>query len=91
MKEPQSRTHSAVLENRSLLTLTGVTEIVRFDDRAAVLYTALGELTVLGSGLTVSELSTETGGLRISGEISALRYGDRDRTASRGLIGRLLR
>lgn len=91
MMEQPKPGHSAVLENRSLLTLTGVTEIVRFDDRAAVLFTVLGELTVLGSGLSVSELSTEHGGLRIAGEITALRYGDRDRTAKPGLLGRLLR
>jgi sporulation protein YabP len=91
MNETVSPAHSAVLENRSLLTLTGVNEIVRFDDRAAVLFTALGELTVLGRDLSVSELSTGSGGLRISGEISVLRYGDRDRCASRGFFGRLLR
>ena len=91
MQDSAPPRHSAVLEDRQLLTLTGVTEIVRFDDRAAVLFTALGELTVLGSGLTVSGLSTERGGLCIRGEITALRYGDRDRTAKCGLLGRLLR
>lgn len=83
--------HNAILENRERLLLSGVTEIVSFDDRAVILYTALGALTVLGHDLQIHTMSTETGDLEISGEISALKYGDRDRTASGGWLGRLLR
>ena len=83
--------HNAILENRTRLLLSGVTEIASFDDRAVILFTQLGELTVLGRGLQVQKLSTESGELEIAGEISALRYGDKDRTAPAGLLGRLFR
>lgn len=87
----QGNSHSLILENREKLMLSGVREIVSFDDRAVILYTALGELTVLGAAMQVHTLSTETGELEISGEISALKYGDKDRTAACGLLGRLFR
>ena len=85
------KTHHAILENRERLVLSGVTEIRSFDDRAVILFTELGALTVLGHGLQVHSLSTETGALEITGEIAALRYGDRSQTASAGLLGRLFR
>ncbi len=93
MDEPQEKRgmHSAILENRERLLLSGVTEIDSFDDRTVILYTQLGELVVLGRELHVQQLSTESGELQIEGEIRALRYGDRDRTAPQGFLGRLLR
>ena len=85
------RTHHAILENRERLLLSGVTETVSFDDRAVILYTVQGELTVLGHDLQVQAMKTETGELEIIGRIAALKYGDRDRSASANWIGRLLR
>ena len=86
-----TQAHNAILENRGRLLLSGVTEIVSFDDRAVILYTVLGELTVLGHDLLIQTMRTETGDLEITGDIAALKYGDRSRTASGGWIGRLLR
>ena len=83
--------HNAILESRARLTLSGVTEIRSFDDRTVILYTVLGELAVTGTGLKCSRLSTESGELLIEGEICTLRYGDRGRTGSSGMLGRLLR
>ncbi len=83
--------HNAILENRERLLLSGVTEIESFDDRAVIVFTQLGELTVLGKALQVQRLSTESGETEIVGEIAALRYGDKDRTAPKGMLGRLFR
>ena len=83
--------HHALLENRERLSLSGVTEIGSFDDRTVILYTQMGELTVIGRGLQIEQLSVETGDVRGTGEIRALQYGDRDRRAPLTLRGRLLR
>ncbi|MBR6108021.1 MAG: sporulation protein YabP [Oscillospiraceae bacterium] len=93
MDEPRKSKgmHNAILENREKLLLSGVTEIDSFDDRTVILYTQLGELVVLGRELHVQQLSTASGEVQIEGEIRALRYGDRDRTASQSFLGRLLR
>lgn len=89
-RKPQGQ-HNAILENRERLLLSGVTEIDSFDDRTVILYTQLGELVILGRDLHVQQISTASGEVQIEGEIRALRYGDRDRTASQGFFGRLLR
>ena len=92
MEEPiRQRLHNAVLENREKLMLSGVTAVDSFDDRTVVLYTQLGELVILGRGLHPAHLSIETGDVTVTGEVIALRYGDRDRDAPQGLFGRLLR
>ncbi len=83
--------HNAILENRCKLLLTGVTDIDSFDDRTIILFTQLGELTVLGHNLHMNALSLESGEVSVEGDIQAMRYGDRDRQAPLTFLGRLFR
>ncbi|MCR4761493.1 MAG: sporulation protein YabP [Oscillospiraceae bacterium] len=83
--------HSAILENRERLQLSGVTAIGSFDDRTVILYTQCGQLTVIGRELQMRQLSVESGAVIVEGEVQALRYSDRDRTEPLGFFGRLLR
>ena len=83
--------HNVILENREKLQLSGVTAIDSFDDRAVVLYTSCGQLTILGRHLQMQQISVETGDVTVEGEVQAMRYSDRDRSAPQGFFGRLLR
>ena len=62
------------MEARKKLTLTGATEVVRFDEDLVELNTNLGQLTIEGRDLRLKCLSLDTGTLVVEGEISALRY-----------------
>ena len=66
--------HKLTLNERKSLTMTGVTEVVSFEESAVLLKTALGLLTVQGQGLKLKTLSLEGGQVAIDGEISALIY-----------------
>ena len=66
--------HSLTLDARKKLTMTGVTEVVSFDDAAVVLRTALGMLTVQGANLRLKTLSTDGGQMAVTGEIGLLSY-----------------
>lgn len=90
MIDDQGRSN-AILENRSRLMLTGVTDVESFDENTICLYTQLGELTVRGEGLHISELSLDSGEVSVEGDVSALNYGQRDRTKRLSLLGKLLR
>ena len=70
----QQPNHAMTLEQRKNLTMTGVNEVVSFDDAAVVLRTELGTLTVQGLGLRLKTLSTDGGQVAVSGEVSALTY-----------------
>ena len=83
--------HNAILEDRSKLMLTGVTDVESFDENKVYLYTQLGELVIRGKQLHVNEMSLESGELTVEGEISALSYGAKDRTKKPGVLGKLFR
>ncbi len=66
--------HKLTLNERKNLTMTGVTEVVSFDDSAVILKTALGTLVVQGKDLQLKTLSLDGGQVAVDGEVSALIY-----------------
>jgi len=70
MDSPQN----IVLEGRERATVTGVTEVVSFDENEVVMETGLGMLTVSGDGLHVEKLTLDVGELVIAGRVDAMLY-----------------
>ena len=66
--------HTLTLNERNTLTMTGVSEVVSFDETSVVLHTNLGTLEVLGQELKLKNLSPEGGQVTIHGQISVLSY-----------------
>ena len=66
--------HELTLKERGRLTMTGVTEVVSFEDTAVVLRTSLGTLTVQGRELQLKTLSLDGGQVAVDGTVSALVY-----------------
>ena len=66
--------HKLQLNERKKLTMTGVTEVVSFDETAVVLQTSLGLLIVQGQQLQLNNLSLEGGQVAVEGDINALSY-----------------
>ena len=66
--------HKLTLDERKKLTMSGVTEVVSFDETAVVLKTDLGILTVHGRQLQLKDLSVDGGQVAVEGSISALVY-----------------
>jgi sporulation protein YabP len=88
MAMTEQLSHKLSLTERQQLTMTGVTEVVSFDDSAVVLRTALGTLLVQGSQLQLKELSVEGGQVEVTGTITALAYEEPRQHGS--WLGRLL-
>ena len=89
MEEQIRLPHKLTLNDRKKLTMTGVTEVVSFDQQSVVLETELGTLTIHGQQLQLKNLSLEGGQVAVEGEVAALIY--EEPRQSRGLLGRLLR
>ena len=66
--------HKLTLNERKSLTMTGVTEVVSFEETTVVLQTSLGLLTVQGQELKLKTLSLEGGQVAVDGYICALVY-----------------
>ena len=80
--------HRLSLNERKELSMTGVTEVVSFDDTAVVLRTQLGTLMIHGQQLQLKTLSLEGGQVAVDGEISALIYEEpRQSSRWRRLLG----
>lgn len=79
--------HKLQLSERKQLTMTGVTEVVSFEETAVVLHTVLGRLLVQGQGLKLKTLSLDGGQVAVDGEISALIYEEPRLSGWRRLLG----
>ena len=66
--------HKLQLNERKALAMSGVAEVVSFDDSTVVLRTSLGTLVVQGRELQLKTLSLEGGQVAVEGNISALIY-----------------
>lgn len=79
--------HGLQLNERKMLTLTGVTEVTRFEDSAVVMETSLGTLVVQGQELKLKTLSLEGGKVSVEGRISAIVYEEPRLSGWRRLLG----
>lgn len=83
--------HNIILENRKSMTISGITDVDSFDEKAVCLYTQLGELTIQGKELHIDSMSVETGNMTVTGDIWAIVYGDKERKSPVSALGRLFR
>ncbi len=75
-KRQTTMPHNLVLEDRRMLTVSGVSDVDSFDEETVVVFTDLGELTIRGTNLHINRLSVEVGELTVEGNIAALIYSD---------------
>ena len=66
--------HSIIVENRSNISLTGITKMGSFDEQSVVAFTDYGEIHIRGSRLHISKLSLDTNEVDIDGELEAVIY-----------------
>lgn len=65
-----------ILENREKLTVTGVIDVLSFDDQIVIIETELGLLTIKGEDLRINKLSIDSSEVMIEGQISNLGYSE---------------
>ena len=84
MKNPG---HTVTICNRQSVLLTGVEDVLNFDEGAVVLATTLGTLAIEGEGLHIKQMNVDSREFGIEGKISSLVYLDK-RSRRRGLFHR---
>ena len=89
--QTERQTHEIRLGMRKELSVTGVKEVVSFDDHCVILCSICGELAVEGSDLKVGVLDTERGVVTLAGRIDNLCYTDEKPTEKGGFLGKLFR
>ena len=73
-----------ILENREKLSISGVLDVLSFDDQVVILETELGLLTVKGENIRINKLSIDTSEVIVEGNISSLSYSDKEIEKTKG-------
>ena len=73
-----------ILENRNKLSVSGVKDVLSFDDQVIIMETELGLLTVKGENLKIKKLSIDTSEVIVEGEIDSLSYSQKNKTKQEG-------
>lgn len=68
--------HNVTMESREHISITGVLDVLSFDEESIVADTDMGILTMKGMNLHVNKLNLEEGQLVVDGEIDSLEYSD---------------
>ena len=74
---------NAVIENRRSLTLTGVSNIISFDESSAILDSQYAVISVDGEDLQIMKMDMDSGEVVITGKINVLAYSDKKQGAKR--------
>ncbi|MBQ9937220.1 MAG: YabP/YqfC family sporulation protein [Oscillospiraceae bacterium] len=88
-KNTQKIPHNVIMSNREKLSLTGVTDVGKFDSNVVVCYLSSGELVIKGENLRVDSVNTTTGDMEVNGKINALIYTEQTKTV--GLISKIFK
>ena len=75
-----------ILENRGKLSISGVNDVLSFDDQVVIVETELGLLTVKGEDLRINKLSIDTSEVIIEGNISYLAYSEQNLDKNKGSL-----
>lgn len=75
-----------ILENRGKLSISGVLDVLSFDDQVAIVETELGLLTVKGENIRINKLSIDTSEVIVEGDIASLTYSDKNTEKTKGSI-----
>ena len=75
-----------ILENRGKLSISGVLDVLSFDDQVIMVETELGLLTIKGENLRITKLSIDTSEVIVEGNISYLAYNNKEVEKNKGSI-----
>ena len=87
------RPHRLMMQNRSALSITGIRDVVSFDENQVILDTDMGLLTMKGKDLHVSRLTLEKGEVDVDGKIDSFTYSEVTGYGNKGesLLSRLFK
>ena len=83
---------SLILWNRKTLNLTGIADVVSFDEMNVYLITREnGNLLIEGNDLHITTLDVSTGSMTIEGMICSMIYNDKEVKKKESLFSRMLK
>jgi len=91
-KKRSSSRHSLTIDRREGVNVTGVTDVISFDEESVIGETEMGVIVIRGVNLHVNRINLESGELSVSGEIDGVNYENPSGGArTKSLLGRLFK
>jgi sporulation protein YabP len=72
--------HSITIDNRSRICISGVIDVAGFSEDKIEIQTTMGNISLRGKKLNVSNLNTDTGELKMTGEVKSFEYSEARRS-----------
>lgn len=87
------RAHKLILNNRRTCNLTGVNDVLSFDENEIILETDQGMLMIKGNELHVNRLTLDKGEVDVDGRIDSFTYSEQSGMGTKGesLLSRLFK
>ena len=87
-----TKQHKMILVNRKNCSLTGITDVIAFDEKEVILETQMGTLWIKGENLHMKRLTLEQGEVEVDGVVDSYLYsGQKSFEQKESLWGRLFR
>ena len=83
----EQKEHTIALSNRKILSLTGISDVISFDETLVTLSCSQSIISIEGEGMRVLRMDVDLGDLAIEGKINAISYIDK-RTRKSGLFSK---
>ncbi len=89
----KQRVHKFMLTNRRTCNISGVCDVLSFDEKEVILETDQGMLMIRGEDLHVSRLTLDKGEVDIDGKVDSFTYSEMSGYGSKGesLLSRLFK
>lgn len=85
------RAHAIVCENRETARISGVSEVLSFDEHIVLCQTDLGALLIKGVNLKVNNLNADTGDLGVDGFIDSFAYENAGAKSKQSVFGKIFK
>ena len=79
----KDRGHTLTARDRAQITVSGVSDVISFDETNVRLVTSCGILNLEGEGLRIHVLNTADGAVAVTGKLGGVLYEDPDTPAER--------
>ena len=87
------KSHKIIITNRKLCNITGVLDVISFDEKEVLLETEQGMMTMRGQDLHVNRLALDKGEADLEGSIDSIQYTATSQYKAKGesLLNRLFK
>lgn len=75
-EERKSVKHTVIMDDREEIGISGITDVISFDEELIAAQTNMGVIVIKGTNLHINSLNLDKGELEVDGDIVSLCYED---------------